>query len=800
MRSKYSKWYFVPFILSACIAFPAVSQAQVLKRKAGFDQSWLFYKGDPGEAAAASAYSDASWQAVWIPHSASYDSITVAAEAAFYAGTVWYRKHFVCPAGAQKVFIEFEGAMETATLWVNGDSIGQHINSGYTPFCYDIGSYLIRGGSNVVALRLNNVKSPDIPPGGTSPDYNLYGGLSRDVWLRFKDSVYIPVNTQQILTPNASAASTQIRAKTLVMNASAGGQTATVVIALFDATNTNVNSDSSTQYLPAAGQYTYDITMRNAVANPHLWSPSSPYMYSVRTLVKVNGAVVDSVVEPCGVRWFSWSVTTGFSLNGARFEIRGMCVHQFEAWVGNATSDERYYQEIKVLKNMGCNSIRCSHYPRAQAFYNAADQLGILLYVEQPSWGWGVTPTATCWARMDSCVREMVMSARNHPSIYAWGLYNEPVPNGGTDFTPYITPMNTTAHLLDSSTRVTASANINSPYDPCITVPDIIGLNYATSTGGYTSNGINTNNKPWVGTESRITNTFTAYSARGSILDLDTSNNTGNNGNAASEWNYFNFTLATSGQLAGGHFWCFKDYSSPDNTVGFEGVCDRFTVPKVIYWYFRNQWGAGAPDYPRPGTPTTIDLEADTNSLNATGSDYFLITAALRNAAGKQISSDSGNVTFTISNPALATFFGGNLIKAYGGRAAGFLRTTTTAGTFTVKATYPGLAADSITLTTLAVPAETYTNPGVSVLRQETRPMQAYRLTVTASARGISFRCPPSAGVLRIVDCEGRSVYVTGVQKSASLFINRHALGSGLFYAVWEGGDQKLVSRINTIN
>jgi beta-galactosidase len=803
MFSKFSRWYFLPFFLSAVLAYPGVSQAQSLKRKASFDQNWKFYQGDPGTGAAATTYNDASWQVVCIPHSASYDSTTVAAESNFYQGTCWYRKSFVCPATAQKVFIEFEGAMQTATLWINGDSIGQHINSGYTPFCYDIGSHLKPGTANEVALRLNNVKSPDIPPGGASPDYNLYGGLSRDVWLRFKDSVYIPVNTQQILTSNASAASTQIRAKTQVVNSSTSAQNATVVITLLDATHTIVTSDSASQNLPANGNYTYDITARNAVTNPHLWSPSSPYMYSVQTLVKVNGAVVDSVVEPCGVRWFSWSVSNGFSLNGSRFEIRGMCVHQFEGWVGNATSDERYYQEIKVLKAMGCNSIRCSHYPRAQAFYNAADQMGILLYVEQPSWGWGVNPTATCWARMDSCVKEMVMSARNHPSIYAWGLYNEPVPLGGasgtpTDFTPYMTILNNMAHSLDS-TRVTSTANINSPYDPSITVPDIVGLNYAQNTGGYSSNGINTDNMPWVGTESRITSTFTALSARGSLLDLDTTNNVDNSGNAASEWNYFNFTLATSGQLAGGHFWCFKDYSSPDNTVGFEGVTDRFTVPKVIYWMFRQEWTGLAPDYPRPGTATTIDLEADTNALYASGSDYFLITAALRDANGHQISSDSGEVAFTISDPAKAGFFGGNFIKAYGGRAGGFLRTTTSSGTFTVMASYPGITVQpTITLTTLPLPVETYYNTGTSVLRQQARPIEAYKLTVMAGARGFSFRCPPAAGILRIVDCQGRSVYVSGVQKNASLFINRHALGSRLFYAVWEGGDQKLVSRINT--
>ena len=545
----------MPLLLSACLSVSVFSQAQTLQRKAGFDQNWKFFKGDSGIKFSTVAYNDASWQVVNIPHSASYDSISVAAELNFFQGACWYRKKFMCPATAQKVFIEFEGAMQTSDLWINGDSIGEHNNSGYTPFCYDISSHLVRGGTNVVALRLNNVKSPDIPPGGTSPDFNLYGGLSRDVWLRFKDSVYIPVNTQQIMTPNASATSAQIRARTIVANDAVAAKTAKVTITLFDAAQTSIVSQSAMQTIPAGVRDTFDITTA-VFSNPHLWSPETPYLYSVQTLVSVNGVIVDSVVEPCGVRFFAWSAANGFSLNGSRYEIRGMCMHQFEAWVGNATSDERYCQTIKVLKNMGCNSIRCSHYPRAQAFYNAADKLGILLYVEQPSWGYGVTPTAICWARMDSCVKEMVMSGRNHPSIYVWGLYNEELDGG--NFTPEMTILNNTAHSLDP-TRPTAQANLG--HNGALTVPDIAGLNYATSTKGYTCNGINSNNMPWVGTETRISSTFSAYSARGSLLDLDTSNDTGNIGNAASEWNDFSFTLATSGQLAGGHFWCLKTIS-----------------------------------------------------------------------------------------------------------------------------------------------------------------------------------------------------------------------------------------------
>ena len=152
--------------------------------------------------------------------------------------------------------------------------------------------------------------------------------------------------------------------KLWVLNASTVGQTATVVISLF---------------FPRCRQLQHQLGLRHDVHarvgpvylryhhaecgdKPGLWSPSSPYMYSLRTLVKVGGVVVDSVVEPCGVRWFSWT-TLGFNLNGSRLELKGMCLHQGMGWIKDAVPEAPYIDEIKVLKNMGCNSVRCSHYP-----------------------------------------------------------------------------------------------------------------------------------------------------------------------------------------------------------------------------------------------------------------------------------------------------------------------------------------------------------------------------------------------------------------------------------------------------
>jgi hypothetical protein len=471
-----------------------------------------------------------------------------------------------------------------------------------------------------------------------------------------------------------------------------------------------------------------------------------------------------------------------------------MCLHQFLGWIESAVPDERYYYEIKVLKNMGCNSIRCSHYPRAQAFYDACDKLGMLLYVEQPSWGYSMNPTTKCWSRMNNCVKEMILAGRNHPSIYVWGIYNEP--NTGTnaqDYTSYITTMNNTAHLLDS-TRPTSIADNGSP--TCMVVPDLIGMNYSTSVSG-TINGKNTVTMPWLCTESRNAGTFNTVINRGGALDLDTTNNTGTAGTAANEWTYFSYTLATSGHLAGGHWWEFKDHNSTWNTNGLEGAVDRLDIPKVVYWYFRQKWTGLAPDYPRPGTATKIDFLADTNSLPADSVNVFLLTAAMRDSVNHQISSDSGQVKFTISDPTLGVFFGGNLAKAYGGMAAVYLRTSKKAGTFTVTATYPGrtsIPSQVVTLTTTSVPTETYIDQGSGITGgHRSRVVQQLNLGVISGLRGFTFHCPAGAGILKIIDIKGKTIWSKSVDKNASLTVSRKAFGAGVLYAEWSNGSQRLV-------
>ena len=190
--------------LMVCVCFLVV-QAEFYperiykeRKKTSLDFGWKFYKGTPTGTPSDSSYSDASWQSVNIPHSASYDdpepvpsaTSSYSDEGKRYQGISWYRKYFTVPQTAKhtgKILIEFEGAMQIASVWLNGKPLGVHSNSGFTWFQFDITNNVSLTGTNVLAVKLDNTYNAMVPPGRTldpsigAPDYYLFSGLYRNV-------------------------------------------------------------------------------------------------------------------------------------------------------------------------------------------------------------------------------------------------------------------------------------------------------------------------------------------------------------------------------------------------------------------------------------------------------------------------------------------------------------------------------------------------------------------------------------------------------------------------------------------
>lgn len=164
----------------------------------------------------------------------------------------------------------------------------------------------------------------------------------------------------------------------------------------------------------------------DVIANPDLWSPETPSLYKVKTqlLNPKTNEVIDEKTNKVGFRWFAFDGNKGFSLNGKPYKLRGVNRHQDQAPVGVALDDEAHRRDIRLIKELGCNFIRISHYPQDDAIVEMCDELGLLAWEEIPIIN--IVPDTPGYA--DNCelnLREMIRQHYNHPSIIAWGYMNE---------------------------------------------------------------------------------------------------------------------------------------------------------------------------------------------------------------------------------------------------------------------------------------------------------------------------------------------------------------------------------------
>ena len=674
----------ISLLMIATFAEAAAPSLQVRKRLK-CDYNWHFYKGNPSGGPSQASFNDSAsgWTTVSVPHSASYDKpweengAVGNADVQFYTGIAWYRKTLpAMPQGGRK-FLEFEAAMQTAKVWVNGASVGMHDVGGYTGFCFDITSALQNAGVNSAACSLNNVKSADIPPGTANTDYEVYSGIYRDVWFISTGDVFVPYSGQLIDPYEVSAGSGKFTIRTKVTNSRSQQVQCVVTSFVKDSAGKDLCSVSDTLSIPAGGTL-QSTRITPAVASPSLWSPEKPYLYQIYTQVKVDGAVTDDYVQTHGLLFFSFTVNNGLVLNGSKYILKGTNLHQSFGWIHNALPRSRHWEEVKLLKAAGFNAVRCSHYPRDPDFYEACDKLGVFLIVEPPTWG-GTSYSNAFWTRLYQASKEMVTQGYNHPCILAWGAFNEPL----ADLSVNIRIVRDSIRTLDTARKVyIARQPWSTPDAPCNAV-DIVGLSYTTSRS----------NANWICLETEYDDLQVAI--RGGASGVDQSQEISNWNTRLATWN----TLAGLTWIAGGFTWVFNDYSGQGNRAT-HGVVDMMRVPKYSYYMYREKYLGTAPDNPVTGASTKIDLAADVTTLDADGSDVSLIEVALRNASGACIN-EIKPIQFTVTGP--ATLFGGATKSTVEGKINALIKSTTTAGQITVKAQCSGLPDATVTLTSNAV-------------------------------------------------------------------------------------------------
>jgi beta-galactosidase len=616
-------------VLLMALAFssslPAVAES--LRQRTSFDFDWRFHLGDsPG--AETPTFIDSTWRELDLPHDWSiegpYDEHAPTGGSGGYlpAGVGWYRKTFRLPENARgKVAtLEFDGVYQHSTVWLNGHELGTR-PYGYSSFSYELTPWLNFGSTpNIVAVRVDNSSQPN-------SRWYSGSGIYRHTWLTLTHQAHIATNGVFVTTPEVSGEKATVRVQTRLRNSQA----------------TVVRFELRTQILNAAGQALaqqvdtkppeksrgretgeiapgaeIDSESLVVVRSPQLWSPASPTLYLARTELVVDGAVVDSVDTRFGIRHIAYDVNRGLLLNGRAIKLRGMCIHHDGGAVGAAVPKAVLERRLRLLQEMGCNAIRCSHNPMAPEFYDLCDRLGLLVMneafdewtIRKPQIKFGYSDVFSEWFERD--LVDFIHRDRNHPCIVMWSAGNEIGEQWADQGPEILGKLVAIFHREDPTRPVTAAMdNIFNQHGQAPVafsdLLDIVGYNYVDRWGSrretqYADDRYLFPNRKFVGTENS-----TARSIRGDYrFGPSLGGGFGPTGiipgygpeialyltssiEAASLWRF----VATHDYVIGDFGWTGIDYLGESHwpaKLSTSGQIDTCGFKKDSYYFYQSQW------------------------------------------------------------------------------------------------------------------------------------------------------------------------------------------------------------------
>ena len=453
------------------------------------NERWMYAAG-PREGAEAPSHNDSDWSRVSLPHTwNAEDAFT--RTLGYRRGIGWYRKQLSLDESlrGKRLFLYFEGANQVADVFVNGRSAGRHIG-GYTAFAFEITELARLDDTNVIAVRVDNSHSEDIPP--LNADFTFYGGIYRDVWLIATSSVHVTLLDHAspgvfIDTPEVSLDHATIRVRGTLVNHESRAKRVEVVNRVVSATGAEITLTlmRSVLQIPARGSASFQ--QRSArIVKPLLWSPEEPNLYRVVTEIRDGGNVVDRTSNPLGFRWFSVDAGRGFTLNGRRYPLYGTNRHQDRSLLGNALPNGAHRQDVELVKATGFNFLRLAHYPQDPVVLEEMDRQGLAGWEEIPVVN--IISLSQAFAEnSERMLTEMIRQHYNHPSIVFWGYMNEvllrkpaPMPDGYVARVLALTKRLEARVKAEDATRLTVTAVSFDEVDDgsgVQDVPDVLGLN-----------------------------------------------------------------------------------------------------------------------------------------------------------------------------------------------------------------------------------------------------------------------------------------------------------------------------------
>lgn len=379
---------------------------------------------------------------------------------------------------AKKYYLEINGANSSCDIYLNSKLLFHH-DGGYSTFRVNITNYLTM--DNILHIKVDNRKNNNVYP--QVADFTFYGGIYRDVNIIATSSSHFELEYYGgkgvMITPTPDKDKYNVNIKTFINNLK-NNQIIKYSI---------INNNKSIKEV-----ITNSLDVNLTIDNPILWHGiKNPHLYEASLELIEDGNTIDNVSIRFGLRTFEIDPNRGFILNGEEYPLRGVSRHQDRLGFGNALLKEHHDEDMKLIREVGANTIRLAHYQHDQYFYDLCDEYGMVVWAEIPYISHHLKEG---FENTISQMKELIIQNYNHPSIVVWGLSNEitMANQEDEDMLNNHKVLNDLCHELDNTRKTTMACVTMCPMDSKINqIPDTLAYNHYF--GWY---GGNTNmNGPW---------------------------------------------------------------------------------------------------------------------------------------------------------------------------------------------------------------------------------------------------------------------------------------------------------------
>lgn len=374
------------------------------------------------------------------------------------------------------IFLEIGAASLVSKVYVNGELAGES-SCGFSMYRVFLTPFL-KAGENTISITVDNSRNDAVYP--LMADFSFYGGLYRDVSLIILEKLHFDLmdNSRDgiYLTQKGVAEDTfELKINGKIISELSETKEVKVDFKLINKEDEIVYSKVTDVNVSKEENFELLETINNII----VWQGiENPYLYKAQIDLVHNGQIYDERVIEIGFRTVEITLDRGVFLNGKSIKLNGVSRHQDFEGIGNALTKEHMELDMSIIKEVGANSVRLSHYQHDDYFYTLCDREGILAWAEIPFISVPTTADKENKNAKDQLER-LIKQAYNHSSIYCWGVQNEiTIAIENEKIYEMVKELATIARELDSSRFIT-QANIHSVANesPLNDITDFVGYN-----------------------------------------------------------------------------------------------------------------------------------------------------------------------------------------------------------------------------------------------------------------------------------------------------------------------------------